>query len=305
MTPRTLLLAALALTLAACEDEVTVASGFAEAQPVVDAWLTTEPGEQTVLLTRTQDYYLGSAPVGITGARVRVCRGALEDNCVDFAEVAPGRYTYLATEAALLGGVGDELVLAVELPRDAVGEDEPARELRATTQVRRTAQIDSLAFVFEEDQLGLDSGHYAQLYATDPAGPGDRYLVRTWFNDTLLNRIDELTLVYDAGFDGGTTTDGIAFIFPIRFSINRRDDDGGFEPLVAGDSLYTEVWSLSPAAFAFLQEAQTQIQNGESQLFSLPVVNVVGNVVEAESGRPVLGVFNVSTVAAIGRRFGS
>ena len=283
------------LSVGACTDEVTVDSSFEAPQPVVDAWLTDQPGVQTILLTQTQDYFVTTRPTGIVGANVQVCRGQVEPVCLTFVDQGEGRYTYEVGFGESLAQVGDVLTLRAELPDGTVAV--------SSTTVNRTARIDSLAFTFEEEQLGLDSGTYAQLYAFDLPGPGDRYLVRTTVNDTFYNRIEELTLVYDASFDGGTTTDGIAFIFPLRFAVNKRDTSGNLEPLNRGDSLYIEVWSLSAAAFEFLQEAQTQILNGDSQLFSLPVVNVQGNVIDERTGKPVLGMFNVSAVAAVGRKF--
>ena len=132
-------------------------------------------------------------------------------------------------------------------------------------------------------------------------GQGDAYLIRTTINDTLLNRPGELNLVYDATFDVGSSTDGIVFIFPIRFSINRTDDDGAVVPLQSGDDIRVDLWSLSPEAFYFLSVARDQIQNGNNGIFQIPVANSPGNVLRLDDETPALGVFNISAVSSAAR----
>ncbi len=278
------------LALASCTDDVDLDSSFETAQPVVDAWLTTQSEPQSVLLTQSQDYYANALPPPIEGAVVFVCRTLDTAVCADFMDEGNGRYVWRPGAAGeVLAEVGDELALFVELPS--------GKTLAAATTVYRTAPIDSVSLRFEESELGRDEGIYGEVFARDLPGAGDRYLIRSQVNDTVLNRIQELNLAFDAAFDGGTTTDGVYFIAPIRSSVNKVDDDGGVVPLVAGDTMRVEVWSLSPAAFTFLQQAATQIQSGDSQLFSVPVVNVRGNVLDSETGDPALGMFSVSAVS--------
>lgn len=286
-------LAAGLLATAACTDELVYDEGFEASQLVVDAWLTDQPGTQSVFVTETQPFLANVNPPGVAGATVTVCRTGTDD-CLAFADEGAGRYDAEVGFGESPFGVGGSYTLTVGTPS--------GKTATAVTSVRRTATIDSIGILFEEQQIGLDSGFYAQLFAVDPVGPGDFYYVRTTINDTLLNTIDEFVLVADAAFTPGTTTDGIPFIFPIRFAVNRQDTDG-VRPIVAGDTIYSEVRSISAEAFFYLDEARTQITNGEAQLFSLPVANITGNVRD-EEGEPVLGFFNVSAVAGMGRRFG-
>ncbi len=280
---------------AACEDEVTIDPGFETPQTVVDAWVTTEPGEQTIRLSQTQSFFTSANPPGIVGAEVRVCVGEALPVCYTFADQGDGRYVYEVGFGESLAQVGDKVALIAELPS--------GKTVMALTQVYRPAIVDSIGFAFEEEQLGLDSGYYAQIYAVDPVGVGDFFMVRTTVNDTFSNRINELVLVADAAFGPGTSSDGIPFIFPIRFAINRSDSSGSIMSVIRGDTFSVDIWSLSPQAFFFLDDARTQITNGESQLFSLPVSNVRGNVVDSQTGEGVLGFFNVAKVVSIGRKF--
>lgn len=289
------LMAVALIGFSACTDEVDIDSSFQNAQPVIDAWLSDKSEPQTIYLTLTQDYYSNLLPPTIRGAEVMVCQINASNTCFTFIDQGDGRYVWTPGFGESLGPIGTEFELEVVLPS--------GKTAIASTALYRTAPIDSISFRFEEEQLGLDSGTYAQVYARDLTGPGDRYWIRTTINDTSLNRISDLNLAFDAAFDGGTTTDGIYFIFPIRVAINKRDEDGGSVPLERGDTVHVEIWSLAPEAFSFLREASIQIRNGDSQLFSLPTVNVRGNVTEATSGERILGMFSVSAVSQRGRRF--
>ncbi|MFK8056784.1 MAG: DUF4249 domain-containing protein [Saprospiraceae bacterium] len=273
----------------ACTDPVDLDSTFEGPQPVVEAWLTNEAVEQTINLTYTQDFFANTLPTSLTGAEVVVCQTTIGSDCFVFAEAEPGRYVWTPSPTSqYIGEVGETFTLTVE---------DGDQVYTSTTSMGRVPAIDSISFQFEEEQLGLDEGLYAQVYARDLPGVGDRYLIRTTINDTLLNRIEELNIAYDAAFDGGTPTDGIYFILPIRTGINKLDSNQSFIPLLTGDVVEVDIWSISATAFDFLRGAQTQIQNGDAQLFAVPVVSTRGNV-EDTNGEFVIGMFNVAAVSS-------
>ncbi|MEO0732271.1 MAG: DUF4249 domain-containing protein [Bacteroidota bacterium] len=283
----------LVLSLFHCEDPIDLDSRFTEPQLVVDAWITNAQDTQRIFLTESQDFYANRLPTGVTDAQVGVCPtdGELAD-CRVFNHVGGGTYEWVPAPGDSLGPIGTEYALGIQR-----GE----RQYAAVTTLNRTARIDSISFQFEEEALGLDEGFYAQLYARDAVGEGDAYWIRSTINDTLLLRPFEINLAFDAVFDPGTGADGIAFIFPIRFGINRIDDDGSPIPIEEGDKVEVEVWSLSQEAYLFLTIASEQIANGENGIFGLPVANSPGNVVDVDSGEPVLGFFNVAASARASR----
>lgn len=285
---RRLSLLVLAAAAFACEDPVALATDFENPELVVDAWLTNDATAQTIRLTETQDYYANRLPTAVTDAEVIVCRTAPDNRCFSFAHTEDGNYVWQPAPGDSLGEVGAAFVLAIERDGQRYGSQ---------TSIRRVPPIDSISVQFEEEQIGLEEGRYAQLYARDFVGVGDAYLIRTTINDTLLNRPGELSLVYDATFDAGSGTDGIVFIFPIRFSINRTDDDGAVVPLVSGDRVSVEMWSLSPETFLYLSVARDQIQNGNNGIFQIPIANAPGNVLAEDGSTPVLGAFNVAAVS--------
>ena len=282
------------LGLAACTDEVAIDSDFETPTLVVDAWLTDEARPQKIRLSESVDFFGETYPPPVSGAEVLVCPMADAGGCVEFAEVEPGLYRWTPDSSTAFFAVGADYRLDIEL-----GDE----RYEALSRVNRVAPIDSIAIVFEEASIGNDEGLYAQVYARDLPGLGDRYLIRSTINDTLLNRPAELNLAADAAFDGGTASDGINFILPIRFGINKVDDDGSPVALEEGDRVEVEVWSLTEEAFRFLQNAVEQIENGESALFSVPVVSTRGNVVDVDAGEFVPGMFSVSAVSRAGATF--
>lgn len=280
-----------ALVLAAffsCEDPIELDSRFQEPELVVDAWLTNLSEPQTVILTETQDFYDNRLPTPVTDAQVVVCPDNDPAACIVFEHTTDGRYVWEPAPGDSLGTVGTEYALGIQR-----GEE----QYLAQTTMNRTARIDSISFQFEEAALGLDEGLYAQLYARDQVGIGDAYWIRTTFNDTLLLRPFEISTAFDAVFDPGTDADGITFIFPIRFSINKLDENGGPTPLEEGDNIKVEVWSISQEAYLFLNIASEQIANGDAGIFALPVANSPGNVFNVGTEERIQGFFNVAAVA--------
>lgn len=282
------LLSLLAISLFHCEDPIDLESRFEGPQLVVDAWITNAPDTQRIVLTESQDFYANRLPTPVTDAQVAVCPTADLTACYVFEHTTNGVYEWIPMAGDSLGPIGTEYGLGIQR-----GD----QRYTAVTSLNRTAQIDSISFQFEEEALGLDEGLYAQIYARDPVGTGDAYWIRSTINDTLLLRPFEINVAYDAVFDPGTDADGIAFIFPIRFGINRLDDDGSPIPLEPGDKVEVDIWSISEEAYLFLNIAGEQIANGESGIFALPVANSPGNVVNVDTGEPVLGIFNVAASA--------
>ena len=292
MMRRLLPLLLLATVGLSCTDVIELETDFTTPELVVDAWLTDQPEPQTIRLTLSQDFYDNRLPAGVEDAEVVVCVNESLEDCKVFVHQDSGRYVWTPEAGETIGEIGDDFTLGIR---------QGGTDYVSQTTMRRTAIIDSIAVRLEEEQLGLDEGLYAQLYARDQVGLGDAYLIRTTINDTLLNRPQELNLVYDATFDAGSGTDGITFIFPIRFSINKIDDDGGFVTLEQGDQVDVEIWSLSPEAFFFLSVARDQLQNGDNGIFQIPVANSPGNVINLATEEPVLGIFNVAAVSTASR----
>lgn len=269
-----------------CEDPIDVDSGFQNRQLVVDAWLNNRNEPQTIKLSWSQDYFDNSRPEGVSGALVRVSSAS---NNYQFLQGEPGMYTWTPQGSQTLGEIGDQFDLEIQYEGEVIA---------ANTELYRVPEIDSIALVFEEESIAWDGGLYGELFADDFPGTGDTYLVRTWKNDTLLNRPQELTILYDGTFDGGSGLDGGTFLLPLRRQITPFNDDFEQIPYESGDHIYCELHSISNEAFRFLQIAQEQMINGDNTIFALPLANARGNIVNLTTGNDVFGVFNIAAISS-------
>jgi hypothetical protein len=278
----------LLFVLSACEDVIEVDNGFQSSQLVIDAWLDNMQRTQTVRLSNSQDYFNDAFAQAVTGATVTLSIDGKGD--ISFEDQQNGNYTWSPTAADEIGIVGDQYTLRIELE---------GQTYIAQTAMNRVPQIDSIAQIYEEKQLGIPEGNYAELFATDFSGQGDTYWVKTWKNGELLNKPIEILLIYDATFDSGNDLDGIQFIFPLRRAINPipdEFDDDGPPPYEPGDSIYVEIHSISNEAFDFWAVAREQMTNGENGIYALPLANTRSNITNEATGTRVLGFFNVSAV---------
>lgn len=274
-----------------CEDVVEIDNGFEDSQLVVDAWLDNLEREQVVRITQSQNYFDSAFAKSVSGAKVTLKIDGKND--IEFEDQGDGRYTWTPTSGNNIGMVGDSYTLSVEWDGDTY---------EGISAMKRVPVIDSIAQVFEEEQLGFPEGIYAELYATDFIGINDSYWVKTWKNGQLLNKPLEILVVYDATFDSGSNLDGVPFIFPIRRGINPIPDevdnlDDLPPPYMQGDSIYVELHSITNEAFRFWVIAQEQMINGDNGIFALPVANTRSNMTNLSSGDRILGFFNVSAVS--------
>lgn len=271
--------------MSSCEDAITVDNGFEASQLVVDAWINNEPGAQTIQLTLSQDYFDNRLPDGIENATVNVTNG---NTVTTFEHTTDGKYVWTPSTGSTIGDVGDEFTLEIMID---------GQRITSTTTLAPVPEVDSISIYFETEGFG-DDGYFAEMYATDLVGQGNTYWVKSYRNDTLLNRPQELNIIYDATFDAGTDIDGVTFIRPLRFAVNALDDDGIPRDLMPGDRVKSEIYSISNEAFRFLQIVQEQTTNGDNSIFALPVANARGNVFDAD-GKRVLGMFNVAAVSSL------
>ena len=277
----------LSILSTSCEDVVEVDNGFESSQFVVDAWINNNIGEaQTISLTLSQDYFDNRLPDPITDAEVNVTSSTGSFN---FEHSADGNYVWTPNEGENIGEIGETYTLTI----DYNGET-----YTSTTQLNPVPEIDSISIYFEDEAFGADDGLYAELYARDLLGKGNTYWVKSYRNDTLLNRPQELNIIFDATFDSGTDIDGVDFIRPLRFAINALDEDNLPRALEPGDKVKSEIHSISNEAFRFLQIVQEQTTNGDNAIFALPIANSRGNVFDSE-GKRVLGVFNVAAITSM------
>ncbi len=267
---------------------------------VIDAWITQKLEPQTIHITRSQSYFDNSSPEMIRGAAVYITD--LENDTVYPFEENDTAYVWVPT--APFGESGHTNLLTVTMEEAT---------FMASALLGRVPLIDSIVFKPQPEDFNILEDYYAaEFFATDFEGPGDTYWIRAWKNGALLNKPSEINIAYDAGFAEGQGVDGKLFHQTIRRDfinpLKERPDRANyyFPPYDAGDSIYIEIHSLDPAAYAFLSavKQQTDRPGGFSELFATPLANVPTNIrnIDPASNALVGGFFNVSAYSSGGAK---
>ena len=288
------------ILFSSCEDKITPTLENANPVYVVDAWLHNKPGSQTIFLSKSQPYFDNTLPPGVSGAIVSVSDDKGKTFLFHEDDKRPGYYLWSPSGTEVFGTVSNKYQLNIQVGGET---------FTASSKMGRVPPIDSITYDTDKRVSSSDSVTRGQFWATDPKGVGDAYWIRTFKNGVLLNKPSELNIAYDAGFSAGGQTDGVTFITPIRRGINSRDtDENGkaLQPIVAGDSLNVQIFSITQEASNHLNEVkiQTNRPGGFSELFATPLANVSTNITNVSTqGTKVQGFFNVSAVSSAGKRF--
>jgi len=279
-----------------CEDVIEVELEPGDNQLVVDAWINNKIAPQTIRLVRTSAYFDSNPSPAETGATVFITDDA--GTVYDFKDDNnDGSYVWESLTGTPFGQIGNSYTLSITTSDN--------KTYTATSTMNRIMPIDSIPHEVREEELGRPEGIYAQVYARDFEGEGDAYWIKSFKNGQFLNKPGEMNIAYDASFSPGGNADGIAFITPIRESINEFDGDNA--PWATGDSLHVEIHSLTEDAYYFLVGARTQMTLGDATLFAEPPSNVSTNIIFVGTGEPEprdvpVGFFNVSGVSEMGKR---
>jgi len=288
-----------------CEDTINVELPVSEPVVVIDAWLNDKPEPQAIRVMKTIPYFQNAFLPGLNEATVTV-KDLTDQTIYEFEKSEEdGKYIWNPTvEKPVFGEIGHEYQLEIDMG---------SAVYVANSFKNRVPEIDSINFRFEEGNSFFPDSYFAGVYATDPVGAGDAYWIKAWKNGEFLNKPSEINISYDAGGSPGAIVDGIPFIQPIRDGINPFDQDADknfLSPYSPNDSVYVEVHSVNYDAYVFLYEVsvQTDRPGGFAELFAQPLANVPSNIRVADdspSSTKVIGFFNVSSVASLGRRLDS
>jgi len=286
MKSNLLYITALLLFLNACEDPIDVTLPESNPQIVVDAWLTNNQGSHEIRLTTTLPYFDNTLAEGINNANILLTNES--GGTFEFNANGDGRYIYELTNGQVFGNVGDQFNLNIEVN---------GLTLNGTTILNNVPPIDSLTQEFRENEVFVDDGIYCEFFSRDLLGIGDTYWIKSFKNDTFLNRASEINIAFDASFDAGGQVDNFIFIPPIRDNINPNDDDGFRIPWTPGDNLKVEIHSISNDAFLFLETTRDQLLNSQSGIFASPLINTKGNMNNETNDEIILGIFNIAQVS--------
>ena len=277
-----------AFIYSSCENPFDAQLQDAERQMVVDAWLTNEDKTQVISLTWSQHYLQNTFAEIIDDASVTVT--ADNGSSFVFDHTGNGKYEWTPDVNNSLGNIGDSYTL--DIVRDN-------KSYSAVSQMNDVPVIDSIMQEFRDDEVFAEDGIYCQFFARDLEGIGDTYWIKTFRNDTFLNKATEFNIAYDAAFDSGAEVDGIIFITPIREFANPYDNGGIPTPWTVGDIIRVEIHSITHASFDYLEILRDQLLNSLNGIFAEPLANPIGNIQSDDNDDVVLGMFNVAGVSSI------
>ena len=271
-----LLLSIFSLLGAGCEDVIDLELDVRDPQFTVDAVLTNEAKPQVIKLSSSVLFFDNSGnypPVTVDSVVVTD-----QDNRKFFFEPAsnqPGSYVYTPSVTDTFA-VGSVYKLHIYTPNTTYS---------AVSEMRRSTPIDSISISESNANPG---NFFVFLNAIDQPGPGDRYWIRTFRNDTLLIEPSDINIAWDAATGPGGESDGQAFIFPIAFlPLNNFQ-----RPYKLGEQVRVEILGITPDFYQFLLDARTQTSN--QGIFAAPPANVRTNIHSSNPDAPKpVGFFNV------------
>jgi hypothetical protein len=269
----------LGASFTACERVISLDLPNGEAIPYVDAWITDQPGMQTIKFMKATNYLNSNAAEVISDAQISVTDvTAGKSYPFTFKNDA---YNYDAGSTPI-GVVGHTYKLNITWKSE---------QFEATDMLNRNTKIDSLTSKFEEADGEDKEGYYVKLYVHDLPGAVDYYWIRTYRNGSLNFNVGEM-LSADGSFDDDGLTDGYSFIPPFRDGVT-----SGEKPYEKGDVVKVLIRSLSKDSYEFVEQVQAQLEN--DGLFGKVMHNVPANVFnrKADSKTKIYGWFG--TVAEI------
>jgi len=299
----------LSIGFSSCEKVIDVDLEEGESQLVVDAFITfyydsvaLKSGieNQVIKLRKTAPYFNNAPAPPALGAIVKVTDAL--GRTFDFKDDNnDGDYEYtgpfiLSFTNPPMGFPGNFYQLDIKY------NDE---EFTSQAYMDSVPRIDSLKFIFQEQAIQgpdtlkagftinqiLTRGSDGVLTPTkDVKGEGTCYWFKSFKNDTLYNKPNQINLAYDAAFGPGS--DNVAFIPPIIFNLSPRR-------LNIDDKVKIECWSIGLPAYYFLTLAQIQMTN--EGLFATPPANVPTNITNKnkESKVKAVGWFGAASVSRI------
>jgi hypothetical protein len=276
----TILLGIVVAGFSACEDTIDLDVPNGKSYPVLDAWLTTEKGPQTIRFTNSVTSYTDNTPATVISDAVITVEDITAGTTYPFT-FSNGAYRHDPGGDKSIGVLGHVYKLTLEYK----GE-----RFEAVDTIKRVPQIDSISYEFktEEDAMSGEEGYYAHLHAADIAGANDYYWIRSYRNDRSRRNTDQYAI--NAAFNDDVA-DGWNFIDPIQEGITDED-----KPYQQGEKVIVRIASLSKPSYYFIQQVIDQQES--FGLFARVLENIRPNLVNttANGQIKILGWFGTSAV---------
>ena len=224
-------------------------------QLVVEGYITDEVKAHQIRLTKSTDYYVNQAPVGVSGATV---------------SITDGTNTYVLTEDSQEAGVylTDPTVQGVEGRTYTLNITSEGENYEAISTMPYTVLMDSadiiLDTIFTQFFDADTSKDYYRIRGSfqDPAGIENNYLWNLYKNDTLLS-----DTLYEVLFSNDEFYDGQ--FLPL--------DDIFYEDAESGDTFMIETLCIPEHVFDFYIDVNLETE-WKGGIFDAPPANISTNI---------------------------
>ena len=265
----------------ACEDTIELNVAKGTSYPVLDAWITSEPGIQIIRMTNSVPYTEQTPSPIIKDAIITLIdETANQTYAFNFNDSA---YTFNPGDNVSIGVIGHAYRLRVVYKGET---------FEATDTIKRVTPIDSITYKYKtKDENAVDEdGYFAKFHAKDIEGAVDYYWIRS-YRTNIWHRVAD-TYSVDGYFDQ-SVQDGASFILPIQEGITDED-----HPYLVNDKIIVKIRSLTYQSHFFLTQVDQQLNAGG--LFAKVLENVKCNAVNVTEGggtQKILGWFGTSAVS--------
>lgn len=249
-----------------CQDVIELDIPESEKRLVVDSWLSNVQNIQTVKLKYTGPYFDSTAIPVVSGATVTIYDN--QGNVFNMTEGEAGSY-----HNDFIPQVGSFYTLEIETPDGEKFISNPEK-------MEAVPEMEELYYEYKEKTLFDEEGYYVFIGFNDPEGVMNFYRWKLYLNDELKNAPFDLIISDDGLYDG-------AEVYDVQYNE---------DPLIPGDKVKIEMYSLTKEAYNYLNLVREQITSGRG-LFDAPPAVVKGNMKKVNNpDEIVLGYFGVSEV---------
>jgi hypothetical protein len=260
MNKRISIILAVALLAASCTEKINLKLDTTYTRLVVDGHIKSDTMASSIKLTKTSDYFSNVPSPRMVNATVSLTDGT---NTFPLTETVPGNSGIYQTDPKFAGTIGKNYTLHISLPEVIAG----TTEYTASSQLNGVTNLDSIQVVFKSD-LGKEGVWQVKLYAQDPPGRKNYYLLNLYRNNMLWSDTITKVSVTDNQFFAGNYIDG-ADVFYIN-------NEHKWETLYPGDTIMLELSAITKEYFDFINQVK---QAGISiPIFTGPPANVQGNI---------------------------
>jgi hypothetical protein len=260
MNKRISIILAIAVIAASCTEKINLKLDSTFTRLVVDGHIKSDTMAYFINLTKTSDYFSDVPAPREVNAKVSLTDGT---STFPLTETVPGQSGIYQTDPKFAGTIGKDYTLHISLAEVIAG----TTEYTASSELIGVTKLDSIQVVFDAD-MGKDGVWQVKVYAQDPPGRKNYYMLNLYRNNQLWSDTITKVSVTDNQFFAGKYIDG-AEVF-------RINNSHLWETLYPGDTIMVELSAITKEYFDFINQVK---QVGFSiPFFSGPPANVQGNV---------------------------